>query len=125
MRRALLFLLCVACSEPFAPIEPPLVVEDASPPDASTPDAPHDEHEAGAACETIGRTGAADTCLLFATCGHRRFELDCSARFTCLCSEPDVDGGPTKQIAAQPAFCESPSSDLRPAFEAARRACAW
>lgn len=122
MRRALLLVVLAACSQPFTPIEP--VIE----PDVRVEDAgaDHDAHDGGAGCETIGRTGGTDTCLLFAYCGHRRLELDCSTRFTCVCSEAEIDGVPkTTQIAAQPAFCESPSPDLRPAFEAARRACRW
>jgi hypothetical protein len=50
---------------------------------------------------------------------------ECAARFTCLCSEPEIDGGATKRVAAQPAFCESPAPELASAFAAARRACGW
>jgi len=86
----------------------------------------HEGHTGHATtCETIGRTGGADTCLLFAYCGHSHFQLDCAARFTCVCSEPEVDGGPTKQIVAQSIFCESVPSDLKPAFAAAQAACGW
>ena len=115
-----------ACSERFTPLEPPVDAQAAEPPpiDASTERDDHDAHDGGA-CETIGRTGGSDTCLLFEYCGHRHFELDCSARFTCVCSEPEIDGGATKQIAAEPIYCESPVTEISSAFAAARRACAW
>lgn len=82
-------------------------------------------HAHGATCDTIGRTGATDACLLFAYCGHRQFELDCSARFTCSCSEVGIDGGPTKTVVADPIYCESDPADLRGAFDRARSACGW
>jgi hypothetical protein len=99
---------------------------DAAPDAASDAAADHDEHHGDpGACETIGRTGGSDTCLLFAFCGHRHLQLDCSARFTCVCSEPDVDGGPTKEVVAEPIFCEGASTDLGSALEAATRACGF
>jgi hypothetical protein len=128
VRVSLLSIALVACSEPFVTSEPVVdaAVDDAGI-DAGAPDAAseHDEHGDGGACDTVGRTGAADTCKLFAYCGHRHFEVDCAARFTCVCSEPEIDGGPTKQIVAQPVFCESSASDMNAAFDAARRACGW
>lgn len=117
----------VACSDRFAsdeqaPIDASTDASEAS--DASSDVV--DEHAAhAAACDTIGRTGASDTCKLFAYCGHQSFEVDCSARFTCICSEPDLDGGPTKQVVAEPIFCGSADNDLKSAFAAAHRACGW
>jgi hypothetical protein len=122
VRAAWLGLALVACSDRFTSDVPGDASVDAEV-DAGV-DAGHDAHDAGA-CETVGRTGAADTCLLFAYCGHRHFEVDCAARFTCVCSEPDVDAGSTKTVAAEPIFCGSPTTDLGSAFAAARRACAF
>jgi hypothetical protein len=131
-RSGVIAIALVGCSEPFASLDP--VVDaggdsslDSSSADAGTLDAAsdHETHGDGGVCETVGRTGAADTCKLFAYCGHRHFEVDCTARFTCICSEPEVDGGATKQIVAHPTYCESPAADMNAAFEAARRACGW
>jgi hypothetical protein len=122
-------MLAASCSDRFAADEP--IGGDAGVGDGADVAAPvdaspeHDEHHAAAAqCDTFGRTGEGDTCKLFAYCGHGEFDLDCTARFTCICSQPEVDGG-TKQIAAQPIFCESAANDLKSAFAAAHQACGW
>ena len=124
--RALWLLALAACSERFTPSESPLDGSTAPPAivDAAMENEGHGDHDGGT-CETIGRTGGADTCQLFAYCGHRHFVVDCAARFTCVCSEPEIDGGPTSEIAAQPIYCESAPTDLTPAFAAARAACGW
>jgi hypothetical protein len=123
-------MLAGACSDRFAATEPGLDADagDAGADVSAAVDAASelDEHHAAAAeCDTFGRTGEGDTCRLFAYCGHGEFDVDCSARFTCICSQPEVDGGATKQIAAQPIFCESAANDLKSAFAAAHQACGW
>jgi hypothetical protein len=114
-----------SCSTGFTPADPGFDagIDTTSSVDAAT-DTDHANHDPGT-CETVGRTGGTDTCLLFAYCGHRHFQIDCAARFTCICSEPEVDGGAAKEIVAEPTFCESPSTDLKAAFDAAGHACGW
>ena len=123
MRLPFFLLAFAACSDKDTELRAPTA--DASV-DVVLIDPGHQDHSGhSTTCETIGRTGGADTCLLFAYCGHSHFQLDCAARFTCVCSQPEIDGGPTKQIVAQPIFCESAPSDLKPAFAAAQTACGW
>ena len=83
-------------------------------------------------CSTIGVTGEAPRCNVFAYCPTGDYELDCNHDDgRCRCRI--VTGKGRAEVAYDPAFCSIPdggsaaeiSAQLAAAFAAATRACEW